>query len=114
MKGEIVWTVQAVYEHFMRLREADQAALQRALAASDTRLMGMNEFRASQSDILAKAMMRTEGDARFAALAEKIDGVVTRQNITEGAQIGALRFWGTLVSVIASVGTAVAIYIALK
>jgi hypothetical protein len=54
------WTPDTLYEHFTKLREADQDALKAALSASDYRLAGMNEFRASVQDIIGKALTRSE------------------------------------------------------
>ena len=83
------WTTQTLYEHFSRLREADQVSLKSALDAANARLNIMNEFRSTIQDVLAKAITRDEAGARFDALAEKIEGETKRGNIGEGrSEIG--------------------------
>lgn len=54
------WTPATLYQHFTKLREADQTALKAALDAANRRLDGMNEFRKTVDDVTRKSLTRSE------------------------------------------------------
>jgi len=54
-------------------REGTEKALERALAAMDKRLEGMNEFRATISDISSKTVSRAEWTTAHQALSDKTE-----------------------------------------
>ena len=88
------WTAETVYEHFTQLGEARDRATQAALAAQNTRLDGMNEFRASLKDAQSSFATRVDLDT----LKETSQTFITRGEvyalcasaITIGGIIGAL------------------------
>jgi hypothetical protein len=55
---------------------AAEKAVTKAEIASEKRFDGINEFRGAYADIIAAQLPRTEADARFSALAERMDSAI--------------------------------------
>lgn len=64
---------------------ATKEAINKADQANEKRFDAVNEFRSTLSDQQSKLLNRTEYESNHAALVEKIDGVESRINRTEGA-----------------------------
>jgi hypothetical protein len=74
-----------------------EKAVGKAEIAAEKRFDAVNEFRAQLSDQAATFMPRSESEARTGALAEKVDGLATRIDKTEGRSGGRSDSWGYLV-----------------
>jgi hypothetical protein len=77
--------------------KGNSEAVDRASAAVEKRLEGMNEIRKALSDAQATFATRSEADARFNAAAEKTADLSTRLERIEGAGAGRKSDWGYLV-----------------
>jgi hypothetical protein len=55
---------------------AAEKAVTKAETAAEKRFDAVNEFRGAYQDIIAQQLPRAEGDAKFMALAEKMDAIV--------------------------------------
>lgn len=85
---------------------AQDKAITKAEIATDKRLEGLNELRRIVNDTQALLMPREEAYARLQALADKIEVLTSRVNISEGNKSGMKDSWGYLAG---AVGIAAAI-----
>lgn len=81
-------------------RESAQRSLDNALTSMDKRLEGMNEFRASLSDMSSKAISRDEYMTAHAALDEKYDGRVRALEKMIYIGVGGAMLAGVVVNII--------------
>lgn len=86
--------------------EAQDKAIIKAEIATDKRLDGLNELRRIVNDTQALLMPREEAYARLQALADKIEVLTSRINLSEGNKSGMRDGWGYLVGAI-GIATAV-------
>jgi hypothetical protein len=123
MTGER-WTIPSLHDHLVALLDehdkrymerftAQEKAMIVALQAIDRRLEGMNELRSSLSYLSARQITREAADLRFSSLDTKIDDLKEYINQTKGRSSGSSAAWATLVSVVAMIGSIVAIVTAL-
>lgn len=68
---------------------AAEKAVTKAEMASEKRFEAVNEFRATLADQSNTLMPRSEADARFLAMGEKLDALTTRYDKSEGTGGGA-------------------------
>lgn len=105
------WTVSTLKSHFTALMEGErekndlrfntsQRAIEKAEAAVERRLEGMNEFRASLADQARLLMPRLEADSRISALAEQIRNLESRIDRQEGRGSGLNAGWGYLIGAV--------------
>lgn len=80
--------------------EAQDKAIIKAEVATDKRLDGLNELRRIVNDTQALLMPREEAYARLQALADKIEVLTSRINMSEGNKSGMKDSWGYLVGVV--------------
>ena len=103
---------------------AAEKAVAKAETAAEKRFDAVNEFRAAYNDIINAQLPRNEADARFNALAEKLEDLKKSITITSTAvssqaahSAGISDGWKILVGfvgLLATVGTIISIVIAIK
>jgi hypothetical protein len=86
-EGKCKWTNEALFEHFSRLREADQLAIKAAHDAMNYRLAGMNEFRGTVEDLQTAMLTRKEAWSFLIGALGLVFGMIT----TAGAIIAVLK-----------------------
>lgn len=89
-------------------------AIEKAERAAEKRFDAVNEFRQQLGDQAATFMPRSEAQARWESLGEKLDALATRLDRSEGRGTGLNAGWVYLVAAIAAVGTIVSLYLALR
>jgi len=130
------WTIATLKEYVERIlhdhathdeaqHRAEQAALAtasaqakeavlKAEAATEKRLEGLNEFRASLTDNQRTLIPRAEAEIRFAALADRID-VLTRESEERREQRSGLSAgWSIALAVFGLISLAASILLAFK
>jgi uncharacterized phage infection (PIP) family protein YhgE len=114
------WTLDTLKEYLeLALRGQDafirselrsiKEAVDKALAASEKRFDSVNEFRNTLKDQQTGLITRTEADAEFRAMRDKIDSLTTRLNLTEGNKSGLKEGWLIVIGAVGLVGGAVGI-----
>ena len=118
------WTIETLKEHFEALREADKEAVKAALAAAERAVEkaeanaekwreNANEWRGAMNDRERNLMPRAEAEKSIKANAEKIDGLETRIERSEGRSGGLNAGWAYLLAAIGMLATIVSIVMAL-
>lgn len=127
-KQESGWSVDTLKQHYDKLREADQLAIQAALVAqekavaaalaatkeavlkaetaSEKRFESVNEFRKTLSDQTNTFLPRPEYVANHKALEDKIQALTDRMNVTTGQSQGSD---STVTKIIAAIGVSATI-----
>lgn len=91
---------------------AAEKAVNKAEVAAERRFEAVNEFRGQLSDQAATFMPRTEADVRISSLAEKVDAIDKRQDVSHGRSAGLDKGWGYLLGAVGLAGGAIAIVVA--
>jgi hypothetical protein len=97
-----------------------EKAVTKAEAAAEKRFESINEFRGQLSDQAATFLARSEADARFEAMAEKIESngklsaeriadINRRLDLNQGKSSGIGATWGVLLGGASFIGTVIAI-----
>jgi len=89
---------------------AAEKAVIKAEAAAEKRFEAVNEFRQSLSDMTATLMPRAEANAKFDAVAEKIEIIQRTLDKHQGESGGLIQGWGYIAGVIGVVSLVAAIY----
>lgn len=76
---------------------AQEKAIGTAQTVIDSRLIAMNEWRQTVTDILSRSMPRPEVEQRVEAVSEKIEALASRIDKTEGRGMGQSALWGWIV-----------------
>ena len=79
---------------------AAEKAVTKAETAAEKRFESVNEFRSTLSDQASQFVTRTEAEARFTALTEKIDNNTKMIDRNAGRSAGMAQLWGVLIAVI--------------
>ena len=79
-QGDVV----SLKEYFEVRLAAIEKATEIALAATDVRLVGMNEIRGTLKDQAVHLVTRAEVNLQFDAIREQLKGLEKHQNIAEG------------------------------
>jgi hypothetical protein len=93
---------------------SQKEAITKAEVANEKRFDSVNEFRGQLKDQTSTFVSRPEMTSELRMVVEKIDSLTNRINMSEGKAEGALKFWGALVSGIATVGVVVGLWIIFK
>lgn len=93
------------------LTAADRAVTKAELA-TEKRLEGVNEFRATLTDYTTNLMPRGEVTALLAGFDEKLTALQSRIDRSEGKGKGIDQAWGYLVGLVGVVAAAVAVIVA--
>lgn len=88
---------------------AAEKATSKAEIAADKRFESVNEFRQTLSDQTGTFMPRQEADARFTALAEKIEDLKVAIASAGGRSVGLNSGWVYLLGALGAVGTIVSL-----
>lgn len=80
--------------------DASQKAVEKATAALERRLEGMNEIRAAMSEQAATFLPRTEYDTAHDALVTRVTELNDRMNRAEGSREGVRLSAGALVAIL--------------
>lgn len=86
-----------------------EKAVTKAETAAERRFESVNEFRQTLTDQAATFMPRAEAESRLVALAEKLDGLATRIDKSEGHSGGINAGWVCLVAAIGLIATVYAL-----
>jgi len=79
---------------------AASTAVSKAETAAEKRFEGVNEFRAQLSDQQRTFIPRQEADAEFRAMRERIEGLTTRLDRSEGRSSGVHASTGMMITII--------------
>jgi hypothetical protein len=90
---------------------AAEKATTKAEVASERRFESVNEFRGQLADQAANLMPRSEAEARFVALSEKVDELKNYQAATVGSSAGKQQYWGWLLGAIGGAATLISIVV---
>lgn len=82
-----------------------EKAVTKAETASERRFESVNEFRQTLTDQAMTFMPRSEAESRLGALAEKLDGLATRLDKSEGRSGGINAGWLYLVAALGVIAT---------
>lgn len=82
-----------------------EKAVVKAETATEKRFESVNEFRAQQTDLMARFMPRLEVEVWSRSNAEKISDVASRMDRLEGRSGGMAAGWGIIVSVVVVAST---------
>jgi len=93
--------------------QAKEAVL-KAEAATEKRLEGLNEFRASLTDNQRTLIPRAEAEIRFAALADRIDVLTRESEERRGQRSGLSAGWSVALAVFGLISLAASILLAFK
>lgn len=77
-----------------------EKAVTKAEMANEKRFESVNEFRAQQTDLMARFMPRLEAETWKQSSGEKIDMIVSRMDRLEGRSGGMAAGWGIIVSAV--------------
>lgn len=95
------WTIDTLKEHFEALLDRDLAARDRALAAMEKRLDGMNEFRSALADQQRTLMPRAEAELIRDGHAGRLGALENFNEERRGARGG----WTWAIGVFGAIGT---------
>lgn len=112
------WTVITLKEHLEALlRESDKRYDQRFAAQESATQYAQeksNEFRGSLEDVGKNQMPRTEAEAAYRSISEKVDALQARIDRTEGRGGGLQAGWGYLVGAMGLIATIVMLFVTLR
>ena len=91
-----------------------QKAVEKAEAAVERRLEGMNEFRGSLADQARLLMPRSEAESRMTEMSKQLAMLSSRIDRGEGRGSGLNQGWGYLIGAIGAIGGIIAIFFALS
>lgn len=91
-----------------------EKAVTKSEDAYRSKFADVNEFRKTLSDQAAGFLSRDAAEARFEALAEKLDALATRLDKSEGRGSGLNAGWVYLLAAIGALGTIFTIYVIVK
>lgn len=94
-----IWNITSLKEYFEEKFRASEKAILTALSASDKRLDGMNEFRASLKDQASNFVMKAEYTANINSLNNQIQILNSRMDKRDGEKTGGTELWGYLIGI---------------
>ena len=124
-REESGWTVDTLKEYVTQRFTDNQKAVDAALVAqekaiikaetaTEKRFESVNEFRQTLTDQTNTFMPRAESETRMQALAEKVNELTNRVNISDGAKQGAQLTTGKIYAFIGAVGVILGIIVVIS